>query len=311
MEIQDPYDNPFGALIGLAIGDAMGASVEFKSPGSFEPVTGYRSGGPFNLPAGYWTDDTSLALCSASSLIECNGFNPHDHLERFRRWYREGYLSSTDTCFDIGNQTRKAIQQFEQTGNPYVGSESYGSAGNGALMRLAPLIVAYRRSPKQAMALAERHALLTHSDPRCIDANRGYTWFMLRALETQDKSWVLNPRSVMGSLKKAHPEVADVLKGSYRQNQPPEIKGSGYVVKSLEAALWAFWHSTTFEEGLLMAVNLGDDADTTGAIYGQLAGSFYGYEGIPEKWIAELHQSDMIIHMAMGLSRLSFETELT
>lgn len=115
MKIKDPYDNLVGALIGLAIGDALGASVEFKSPGSFEPVTGYRSGGPFNLPAGYWTDDTSLALCSAISLIDCNGFNPQDHLERFRRWYREAYLSSTGTCFDIGNQTRNAIQLYERS----------------------------------------------------------------------------------------------------------------------------------------------------------------------------------------------------
>ena len=291
-----------GALLGLAIGDAMGASVEFQPPGSFEPVTGFRSGGPFNLSAGYWTDDTSLALCSAESLIRCGGFDPEDHQNRFQRWYREGYLSSTGTCFDIGNQTRKAIHQYEKTGNLYVGAESYGSAGNGALMRLAPLVVAYQHSQHQALALAESHALLMHSDPRCLDANCAYTWFMLRAFQLQDKPWVLEPRVALGALKEAHPEIAEVLKGSYRDSQPPQIKGSGYVVKSLEAALWAFWNSTSFEEGLLMAVNLGDDADTTGAIYGQLVGAFYGVEGIPEDWIQGLHQSNEIIRVANDLA---------
>ena len=300
-----------GALLGLAIGDAMGASVEFQQPGSFKPVTGFRSGGPFNLPAGYWTDDTSLALCSAQSLIECAKFDPEDHQIRFRRWYREGYRSSTGSCFDIGNQTRKAIHQYEQTGNLYVGAESHGSAGNGALMRLAPMVMAYHQNQQEALEMAENHALLTHSDPRCLDANRAYTWFLLRAFQIQDKPWVLEPGVVKNALKTTHPEIAEVLEGSYRENQPPYIKGTGYVVKSLEAALWAFWNSTTFEDGLLMAVNLGDDADTTGAIYGQLAGAFYGVEGIPEHWVQALHQSDEIIQLANSLVQNTLNSDVT
>ncbi|MCH8529596.1 MAG: ADP-ribosylglycohydrolase family protein [Balneolaceae bacterium] len=291
-----------GALVGLAIGDAMGASVEFKAPGTFEPVTGYRNGGPFNLPPGYWTDDTSLALCSAESLLECNGFNPQDHQERFRRWYREGYLSSTGTCFDIGNQTRHAIHHFETTGNVCVGTESHGSAGNGALMRLAPLVMAYHQYPDHAIALANSHALLTHSDPRCLDANRAFAWFILQAINKHNKHSVLDPRSVLGRVKTTDAEITDILKGSYRERQPPQIKGAGYIVKSLEAALWAFWNSSTFEEGLLMAVNLGDDADTTGAIYGQLAGAFYGLPAIPEPWVHDLHYSEEIVRLANELA---------
>lgn len=290
-----------GALLGLAIGDAMGAPVEFKQPDTFEPVAGFQSGGPHNLPAGYWTDDTSLALCSAISLIECGEFNALDHIQRFRRWFREGYQSSTGRCFDIGIQTRKAIQLYEATEEPFVGPESLNSAGNGALMRLAPLVIAYHDQPMRAMELAVEHARLTHSDPRCLDANRAWTWFMLRAFETRTKEEVLNPRVALGALKRLHSEIEAVVRGSYRTANPPEIEGSGYVVKSMEAALWAFWNSGTFEEGLLMAVNLGGDADTTGAVYGQLAGAYYGVEGIPEEWAEQLYRSEMIAELARRL----------
>ena len=132
-----------GSLLGLAVGDALGTTLEFKAPGTFEPLSEMVGGGPFKLQPGQWTDDTSMALCLAESLIECNGFNPQDQMERYRRWYREGYLSSTDTCFDIGNTVRTAIQVFEKTGEAYSGSTDPYSAGNGSIMRLAPVPLFY------------------------------------------------------------------------------------------------------------------------------------------------------------------------
>jgi ADP-ribosyl-[dinitrogen reductase] hydrolase len=127
-----------GCLLGLAVGDALGTTLEFKPPGTFTPITDMLGGGPFNLKPGQWTDDTSLALCLAESLIECRGFNPKDQMERYVRWWKEGHLSSTGTCFDIGNTTRAALSAFLKTGNPMSGPTDAYSAGNGSLMRLAP-----------------------------------------------------------------------------------------------------------------------------------------------------------------------------
>ena len=143
-----------GALIGLAVGDALGAPVEFCAPGTFEPVTTMRGGGSFGLQAGFWTDDTSMALCLAESLTETGGFDPADQMRRYCRWYRDGHLSSTGQCFDIGNTTAGALSRFEKTKEPYSGSDRKNTAGNGSLMRLAPVPLFYEADP----VLAIRHA---------------------------------------------------------------------------------------------------------------------------------------------------------
>jgi ADP-ribosyl-[dinitrogen reductase] hydrolase len=133
-----------GCLLGLAVGDALGTTLEFTSPGSFQPIEDMVGGGPFGLSTGQWTDDTSMALCLSESLIDCNGFDPADQMKRYVRWWREGYLSSKPgNCFDIGMTTRIALGQFEATGDPYCGNEDPCSAGNGSLMRLAPTPLFY------------------------------------------------------------------------------------------------------------------------------------------------------------------------
>lgn len=139
-----------GALLGLAAGDALGTTLEFKRSGSFVPIDDMAGGGPFGLPPGHWTDDTSMALCLAESLVERRGFDPVDQLERYLRWYRQGHLSSTGRCFDIGNTTREALHRFESTRQPYCGSTSPSSAGNGSIMRLAPVPLAFSQVPEQA-----------------------------------------------------------------------------------------------------------------------------------------------------------------
>ncbi|MBV0932848.1 ADP-ribosylglycohydrolase family protein [Marinobacterium weihaiense] len=277
-----------GMLVGLAVGDAMGAAVEFKAPGSFEPVTGYRDGGPHQLPPGYWTDDTSMALCSAYSLIEQGRFDPHDHMERFVRWFRDGYCSSTGSCFDIGNRTRSALLRYERTADPFAGEESMDQAGNGTLMRLAPLVI-FAAGRADLADLAAEHARLTHADPRCLDANRVFALMLAAALTAASPEEVWQAGAVTELLPELDAEVIAVSMGAFIDRQPPHIRATGYVIDSLEAALWAFNHSSDFAEGLLKAVNLGDDADTVGAIYGQLAGAYYGLDGIPVEWRRDLH----------------------
>jgi ADP-ribosyl-[dinitrogen reductase] hydrolase len=295
---EEIVDRFYGSLIGLAVGDAMGAPLEFKSPGSFEPVNDMIGDGPHHLKPGEWTDDTSMALCLAESLIETGKFDPVDQLSRYLRWYRDGYLSVNDKCFDIGNTTREALMIFEETGEHYPGPENEYSAGNGSLMRLSPVPLFYMSNPKDAIEMSGKSSRTTHNHPLAVDACRYMGGLIQGALIGTSKEELLSERysPVQGYWNKntMAPEIEKVACGSFKRKEPPEIRGRGYVVKSLEAALWAFYKSNSFEEGCLLAINLGEDADTTGAIYGQLAGAYYGFSNIPYKWGKKLAKTDMI-----------------
>ena len=268
-----------GSLLGLAVGDALGTTVEFQSRGSFEPVTDIVGGGPFGLEPGQWTDDTSMALCLAESIIE-TGWDPVDQLTRYVRWWREGHLSSTGECFDVGNTVASALRSFEQTGNPASGSNHPRSAGNGSIMRLAPVPLRYRSS-EDLLEKAAESSRTTHGAATAVDACRYLALLVAGALAGRPKEELLDGSFFTSA---ATNEIAAVAAGSFREKERDDVRGSGYVVDSLEAALWAFARSDSFEEGALLAVNLGDDADTTGAVYGQLAGAFHGEEGIPSRW---------------------------
>jgi len=280
-----------GALLGLAVGDAVGTSVEFSPPGSFAAVTDMVGGGPFRLPAGAWTDDTSMALCLAESLVERSDFDPVDQLERYVRWYRDGHWSSTGACFDIGNATRAALERFERTREPYPGDAAPAAAGNGPLMKLAPVVLAFASRPDDAVLHAGASARTTHGAPEAIDACRWFARLLCSALAGEDPL-ALRPADEL------HPKVATVAAGSFKEREPPAIRGGGYVVDALEAALWAVRSTATFEAAVLAAVNLGDDADTTAAICGQLAGAVYGLEGIPARWRERVFMRDEILALA-------------
>lgn len=281
-----------GSLLGLAAGDALGTTLEFKPPGSFLPISDMTGGGPFRLNPGEWTDDTATALCLAESLIECRQFDPVDQLDRYLRWYREGHLSSTGWCFDIGKTTRVALQKFEATRQPHCGSGDLYTASNGSMMRLAPVPMFYALQPDLAIEMSGESSLTTHSLQITTDACRYLGGLIAGALNGASKEELLSPlyAPIAGYWSKhsLHTEILEVAAGSYKIKQPPEIEGSGYVTRSLEAALWGFYHTTTFRDGALMVANLGNDADTNAAIYGQLAGAFYGEEGIPAEWREKL-----------------------
>ena len=291
-------DRFLGALLGLAVGDAVGTTVEFRSPGTFQPVTDMVGGGPFDLAPGQWTDDTSMALCLAESLIERGGFDPADQMRRYVRWWREGHLSSTGTCFDIGNTVKAALQSFERTGEPFSGSTDPYSAGNGSLMRLAPVVLYFASDPVRAIEHADASSRTTHGAATCVDACRYFAALLVGALQGRGRRELLSdhftPVPGYWAQHPLAPEIAEIARGSFKEREPPEIKGSGYVVRSLEAALWAFYRSENFRDGCLLAVNLGDDADTTAAVYGQLAGAFYGASGIPSEWRHSVSMADEI-----------------
>lgn len=297
-----PIDRFYGCLLGLACGDAVGATVEFSPRGSFVPLTGMIGGGPFNLQPGQWTDDTSMALCLAASLVESSGFDAHDQMERYVQWMENGYYSSTGRCFDIGATTSQALRRFQRTGDPFSGSTDPYSAGNGSIMRLAPLPMFYHPDRGAAIHYAAESSRTTHGAAECLDACRLLAAILHAALSGQDKETVLFGQA--GSLPANDPpmpKILDIAIGAYRHKPVNEIDGSGYVVRSLEAALWCFHTTASYSEAILAAANLGNDADTTAAICGQVAGAYYGLQGIPKPWLDRLALADEIERLAAAL----------
>jgi ADP-ribosylglycohydrolase len=298
-----------GMLLGLAVGDALGAAVEFQSPGSFTPVTDYRAGGPHRLNPGEWTDDTSMALALADSLIEA-GWDLSHQLECYLAWRDEGQYSVNGRCFDIGITCSSSLRKFRQTGDPRNSASSDDhSSGNGSIMRLAPVPIRFAYLfPTQIEKLAtyaDESSLTTHGSRQCLSACR-YLALVLAALaHGEPREAVLAPDwKHLAELRQhsaLHPAVEEIAAGSFRRKQPPEIRGSGYVIHSLEAALWAFHDASDFRTALLKAVNLGDDADTTGAVCGQLAGAYWGESGIPASWRDGLARRDMLEEALSGL----------
>ncbi len=262
-----------------------------------------------------------MALCLANSLIACRDFNPYDQLVRYKWWYNYGYMSSTGQCFDIGNATRQSIVEFEHRQKEFSREKSVdfqdmdsisdsknlkdfevncsgdGVAGNGALMRLAPVPLFFYRYPSEAVEFSGISGQITHGDRKAYDACRYYGALIVAALQGYKKEQLLdvqfysNHKSWFGNTE-LHPEIKSIAEGSYQRKggYSAGIRGKGYIVNALEAALWAFWSDkNSFETGALAAVNLGDDTDTTAAIYGQLAGAYYGYKKLPKKWAKHVY----------------------
>ncbi|MFN2567639.1 MAG: ADP-ribosylglycohydrolase family protein [Gemmatimonadaceae bacterium] len=301
-----PRDRYLGAMLGLAVGDALGTTLEFRSPGSFRPIADIVGGGPFGLAPGQWTDDTSMALCLAESLLVRGGADAADQMRRFVRWIDEGHWSSTGVCFDVGTVVRYAIDAFRRTGNGFSGPTDENTAGNGSLMRLAPVPLFFAADAEVAIRMAADSSRTTHGASAAVDACRYFAGLLLGALQGVPKSALLEPRFTpvpgLWEREPLHPAVAAVADGSFRRKAPPEIRGGqGYVVDTLEAALWAFSTTDDFASGALGAVNLGGDADTTGAVYGQLAGAYYGVAGIPERWRSVVARGEAISRMAHQL----------
>jgi ADP-ribosyl-[dinitrogen reductase] hydrolase len=280
-----------GCLLGLAAGDAVGTTVEFSPRGSFDLLADMVGGGPFSLNAGEWTDDTSMALCLADSLIACQGFDAADQMRRYVRWLREGYRSSTGRCFDVGTTVHRALAKFEQTGDPFSGPTDPRSAGNGSIMRLAPVVLYFMPDRQDVAHYAAESSRTTHGAAEAVNACRLFATILAELLAgaaKEDAVGVVEPDESLGDGLRA------IAAGHYRTKSESGIQGTGYVVESLEAALWSFWNAESFEEAILLAANLGDDADTTAAVCGQLAGAYWGEEGIPRRWIERLAMVDEI-----------------
>jgi ADP-ribosyl-[dinitrogen reductase] hydrolase len=266
----------------------------------------------------HWPGDTSMALCLATSLVERRGFDAADQMRRYRAWLEDGYLSSTGRCFDIGATTADALERFRASGDPWSGSADPRTAGNGSLMRLAPVALFFHPDREQVLHYAAESSRTTHAAPQCLAACRLMAELLHRALNGVDKQQLLFgdvaglEAAVAGTASAgpagagptgAHDEpLLSIARGEYRDKREPDIRSDGYVVHTLEAALWCFYRTDSFEAAILAAANLGHDADTTAAVCGQVAGAFYGEPGIPRRWLLRLAMREEIEALADRLA---------
>jgi ADP-ribosylglycohydrolase len=239
-----------------------------------------------------------MALCLADSLLANDGLDETDLMKRFVRWWRTGENSVNGRCFDIGNTTREALEAFHRTGVWKVDREDPHSAGNGSLMRLAPAVLFAAPNPQMAMELADRQSRTTHRAAVAHDASRFLAELLIQAVTGAGKDELMRSRQWTGTA-----ELSQIASGNWKKKCRQEISSSGYVLHTLEAALWSVHRSNSFEEALICAVNLGEDSDSVGAVTGQLAGALWGLDGIPERWLAKLAWRKQIEQKAVALFR--------
>ncbi|TXN42378.1 ADP-ribosylglycohydrolase family protein [Methylobacterium sp. WL7] len=292
-------DRARGALLGLAVGDALGATLEFE-PRDVHPLhTEMCGAGPFDLKPGQWTDDTSMALALAESLIAHPDFDPADLMRRFVAWAEDGAYSCTGSCFDIGITTRQSLSLFQRTGEPFAGSTTPDTAGNGSLMRVAPVALRALDDDAHAARIARDQSRTTHAATEAVEACDLVVRILREAIQSGGKD-ALQPRPWDGSAR-----VRDIAAGTWRGKTRSQIKSSGYVIDTLEAALWCTDQAASFEEALVLAVNLAGDADTVGAVTGQVAGAVFGVSAIPQRWLEPLAWRGQLETLAAQLLRLA------
>jgi ADP-ribosyl-[dinitrogen reductase] hydrolase len=277
----------------------VGTTLEFHPRDSYPPLTDMVGGGPFELAAGDWTDDTSMALALADSLLADPNLDPHDLMRRFLAWRDDGAYASVGHCFDIGHTVNDALDRWQRTGDPVAGSTDSRSAGNGSLMRLAPVALVHWRDRARLALVAAQQSRTTHGAPEAVSACIAFADVLAEAIAGMPKIDVMRPR-----LGDYAGEIAPIMAGRWRGKPRSEIQSSGYVAHSLEAALWSVSKTDDFRSAVLLAANLGGDADTTAAITGQLAGALYGLSGIPSAWLEKLAWRDEIIVVAEDLVEL-------
>lgn len=299
------------ALFGVAIGDALGVPVEFESREFLKnnPVTEMIGFGSHPVPAGTWSDDSSLTFCLAESITE--GLDMHKLSRKFLRWANENYWTPTGYVFDIGISTQESIDRLESGVDPSLsGGTSEKSNGNGSLMRILPLIFYNKnRLIEERYEITKQFSSITHGHIRSVLACFYYLEFAGKLLEGS------GPHEAYEALKKELlPFLSSYVKpleeishfnrlfvqGIHRLPEA-EIESSGYVVHTLEASIWCLLNSMSYEEAVLKAVNLGDDTDTTGAVTGGLAGLVYGYQNIPERWLQQLARFEDIEGLCAAL----------
>ena len=303
--VPEQTDRFTGALLGLAVCDALAAGTQLRPPGSFVPVSGLQGGGPFELPMGAWGDDTSMALCLADSLLVSGGCDARDQVQRYLQWQQNGYLSSTGAAVGITPSVARALASAQWRKQFFAGSHDPKQLDREPLTRIAPVVMYYYADRDAAMHNAAESARTTCQAPLVLAACRLFAAMLHAALRGAPKSEVLAPDPALWSpanFKGSLVRLNDIAAGQLRPRSVGDIVSDGDALQALEAAVWVFRASATFRDGALMAANLGRDSDIIGALYGQLAGSHYGAIGVPPAWRSALLRAAMIEDFAARLS---------
>ena len=297
-----------GGILGFAVGDALGVSVEFQSRAQLRktPVTGMRSGGTHGQPAGTWSDDTSMTLCTIDSLTE-RGVDYTDQMRRFSLWLNRGAYTPYGEVFDVGGTTGRTVSAFDRGTAPLdCGEKDERSCGNGSLMRILPTVLylvgryGYTTLDDRTAEIIHNTSACTHAHPRCqmacgIYASVVFSLCAGRRTKLDVRAGIVSALSYY----REKPAFSGVFHdfenlksiGNWEENQ---ISGSGYVLHTLQAALWCLLNTNCYEECVCKAVNLGEDTDTTAAVAGGLAGIVYGKAGIPQEWLDTLANHEQI-----------------
>lgn len=297
-------------VMGLCVGDALGVPVEFTHRETLKenPVVGMRAYGTYNQPAGTWSDDTSMTLCLADSLIR--GLDYRDIMERFLAWLNEGAYTPYGKAFDAGNTTKKALYKFSRGATPLeCGGTDERDNGNGSLMRILPILFHLRSvygpgfyDIDEAFDIIHNISALTHAHKRSQIACGIYVSIASALMEGKDLKTHVETgirramQYYIGQARFSHElhHYERLAHEGFNRLDEADIRSSGYVVDTLEAAVWCLLNTGSFEECVLKAVNLGEDTDTVAAVAGGLAGLYYGYESIPGQWLSVIARREYV-----------------
>ena len=303
-------------LLGTAIGDALGLPIQFldREVIAKNPVTTMVGYGQFDVPAGTWSDDSSLSLCLAESL--CNGYDLNDISNNFIKWMFEGYWTPFNKAFDIGNTTYFAIVNLRNGISPHLaGMDRERDNGNGSLMRILPLVpYILNMKEEDRFRIIGEVSSLTHRHPRSILACIALCEFAIQYINLQsvEEAYQAMQQTILQLLKRdmfieegiPFKRLVGLSYEEFKAIELKDIHSTEYVIDTLEASLWCIFNTTSYKDAVLKAVNLGDDTDTVGAITGGLAGIIYGYDTIPSEWLEVLAKKDDIIELANKLDSI-------
>lgn len=301
------------ALFGVAVGDALGVPVEFESRNTLarNPVTDMIGFGTYNLPAGTWSDDSSMTFCLAEALTE--GFDLNVIAKNFVKWAHENYWTAGGKVFDIGNATKLAVARIANGVKPELaGGSDESSNGNGSLMRILPLLFFISDKPvNERYEFTRLVSSITHRHVRSVIACFYYLEFARLILLGRDKFDIYKDLQIempafLSGISIDLAEIQDfriLFKHDICKLSEQRISSSGYVMHTIEAAVWCLLTTDNYRDAVLKAVNLGVDTDTTAAVTGGLAGLLYGFETIPEEWILKLARRDDIEDLAERLAK--------
>ena len=295
-------------IIGFAIGDALGVPAEFKSREELKryPITDMVGDGTYNVPAGTWSDDTSMTLATIDSIIEKQTIDVNDMASKFLKWFRNAEYTATNECFDIGRTTLQALAKYELKQDDVVncgGSGEYDN-GNGSLMRILPIAyyIYYKNiaDNQEIYSIIKDVSSITHAHEISVLGCYIYVKYVIELLKGIDKVQAYkNIQNQDYSLFSdyAVSKYSRIINDDIQNFQEDSISSSGYVVSTLEAVLWLFLNAEDYNTTILKAVNLGDDTDTVGAIVGGLLGIQYGLDNIKESWKQQLKKYDYIVDL--------------